>query len=198
MLLRRLTALAEVLASAAWAAAYRATCGNVLAGSWSMNSRGSGEGPPREPPLAWSPLGVCDRGKPRLGSGGVPLSDILELGLRTRDGTGIEEPMVRFPSILARGARGVEVGMWIELLPRPAAEEDAVGDPKAAPAIRELGRGIALSSLGPTTRERSLAELMRVSRAFILEIISAIIRFDPAALAPLQDTAERGVEGTPV
>lgn len=47
--------------------------------------------------------------------GGVPRSDILELGLRTREGTGMDEPMVRLPSILARGARGVEVGMWIEL-----------------------------------------------------------------------------------
>ncbi len=64
----------------------------------------------------------------------------------------------------------------------------------AAPAIRELGRGIADTSAGPTTRERSLAELMRVSRAFILEIISAIIRLDPAA--PLAGWALRGVAGT--
>lgn len=122
--------------------------------------------------------------------GGVPRSDMRELGRRTREGTGIEEPMVRLPSILALGARGVEVGMWIELI--PAMEVLATGEPNAPlPAMRELGRGIALSSLGPTTRERSLAELMRVSSAFILEIISAIMRLDPAA--PL--TPGRGVDG---
>lgn len=119
--------------------------------------------------------------------GGVPRSDILELGLCTREGTGMDEPMVRSPSMLARGARGVETGMGIELKPL------ALGEPNVA--MRELGRGMALSSPGPTTRERSLAELIRVSSAFILEIISAIMRFEPAA--PLAGMAERGVEGTP-
>lgn len=163
-----------------------------------MNSKGRGEGPPLEPPLACKPLGVCERGKPRLGMGGVPRSDILELGRRTLEATGMEEPIVRFPSMLARGARGIEVGMWIEFCAIPAAEEDAVGEPNTVPAIRELGRGIALSSFGPTTRDKSLAELMRVSSAFILEIISAIIRFEPAAFAPFEGITERGVEGTPI
>ncbi len=67
------------------------------------------------PTPAWRALGVWDRGKPKLGIGGVPRSDILELGLLTREGTGIEEPIVRLPSMLTRGARGVDVGIWIEL-----------------------------------------------------------------------------------
>lgn len=55
---------------------------------------------------------------------------------------------------------------------------------------------MALSSPGPTTRDRSLAELIRDSSAFILDIISAIMRFDPAA-PPLADKlVERGADET--
>lgn len=179
---------------AAEAAAYLATWGKDGAGSWSINSCG-GKGdvppPPRLDPRVCKVEGVCDRGKPKLGIGGVLRSDIREEGRRTRDGTGIDEPMVRLPSILARGPCGVDVGRWILFLSTIVV---AMEDPNAPPppAIRELGRGIALSSFGPTTLDKSLAELIRVSSAFIFEIISAIIRLDPAA--PLL-AAGRGVEG---
>lgn len=159
MLLRRLDA-------DACAAAYCEAYGKVSAGSCFMKSRG-------DAPRTAEP-GAADLGKPREGNGGVTLSDMRELGLRTRDGTGIELPMVRFPSKLGRPARGVDVSTtelcpgelkgWLPRLPVP---------------MRELGLGIALSFSGPTTRDRSFAELMRVSSAFILEIMSAIIRFVP-------------------
>ena len=100
---------------------------------------GDGDGPLRDEPRWWRLEGVWDRGRPREGMGGVPRSSKRELGRRTRDGTGIDEPIVRLPSIDARGARGVEVGMWIELCPAP------VGEPNVeAPAIRDEGRGIAV------------------------------------------------------
>ncbi len=158
-----------------------------------MNSSGSGDGPVRLGARACSPLGVCARGRPRLGIGGVPRSDMRELGRRTRAATGIDDPIVRLPSMLSRGARGVDEGMCIELLPPPPPPPEGLW---RAPAMRLLGRGMALSSARYTTRDRSLAVLMRVSSAFILAIISAIMRLEPAA--PLPAVAVRGVDGTPL
>ena len=90
--------------------------------------------------------------------------------------------MVRLPSMDALGARGVDVGMWIDEIPPPAVGEPSPSAcPLALPAMRELGRGIADTSCGPTTRDKSLALLILVSSAFILLIMSAIIRLLPAA-----------------